>query len=112
MLVGFPIFGGERVTIRAGRAAHDVPLVVTGIPGGVVPCPIIGHRAFNGEEAPVIVGNDEEIRLGRAVVGHRIFCRVDLPLTDGRSAVGRNVFNTDRELMCEARPARPDVRLR
>jgi hypothetical protein len=71
-LVGCPIFGGERVTIRPGRTAHDVPLVVARIPGGVVPWPVVGHRAFDREEAPVMVGDDEEERLGRSVVGHGV----------------------------------------
>jgi hypothetical protein len=66
LLVGFSIFGGERFTIRAGRATHDVPLMVARIPGGFVPWPIVGHGAFDGEEALVMVGEDEEERLGRS----------------------------------------------
>jgi hypothetical protein len=50
--VGALVFGGERITIRAGRAANDVPVIVAGMPSGVVPRPDIGHRAFDGEEAP------------------------------------------------------------
>jgi hypothetical protein len=65
-LVGFPVSGGERVTIRAGRAIHDVPLMVARIPGGVIPWLVVGHQAFDGEEVPVMVGEDDEERLGRS----------------------------------------------
>jgi hypothetical protein len=47
-LVGFPIFRGERGTIRAGWVTHDLPVMVARIPGGGIPWPVVGHRAFDG----------------------------------------------------------------
>jgi hypothetical protein len=34
-------------------------LMVAGLAGGVVPRSVIGHRPFDGEHAPVMVGDDE-----------------------------------------------------
>jgi len=69
--VGALVFSGERITVQAGRAAHDVPLIVAGMPGSLVPWPDIGHRAFDGEEAPVMVDDNQEERLGQLRVGHQ-----------------------------------------
>lgn len=69
-LVGLPIFGGERVAIRAGWPALDVPLAVPGAAGGRLPRLILGHRPFDREEAPIVVGDDQEERSGLARVGH------------------------------------------
>ena len=42
-LVSLPEFGGELVTIRAGRATFDAPLVViTDVAGGGLPWAVIG----------------------------------------------------------------------
>jgi hypothetical protein len=68
--VGTLVFSGERITIWAGRAANDLTLIVAGMPGGLVPWPDVGHRAFDGEEASVMVDNDQKERLGRWRVGH------------------------------------------
>jgi hypothetical protein len=38
-------FGGERVSIRAGRTAHDAPAeLVASLASGILPGPVIGHR--------------------------------------------------------------------
>ena len=59
------ILGRQRVAIRSCRAARDAPLMlIPGIAGGGVPWPVVSHRPFDGEEAAVIVGDDEEERLG------------------------------------------------
>jgi hypothetical protein len=67
-LVGFPVSSGERITVRAGRSTHDVSLMVARIPGGVIPWPVADHQALDGEEARVMVGEDDEERQGRSVV--------------------------------------------
>ena len=36
-LVGGSIFGGERVTVRAGRAAHDLPPIIAGVSSTILP---------------------------------------------------------------------------
>jgi hypothetical protein len=56
-------FSGERVSVRAGRAAHDVPAeLVACMARGILPKLIVGHRAFDGKEPLIVVGNDEEER--------------------------------------------------
>ena len=63
----------ECVPIRAARAASDAMLMVAGFAGGVVPRSVIGHRPFDGEHAPVVVGDDEVEwggRLGWFIIGH------------------------------------------
>ena len=53
-------FGGERVTIRAGRTAHDLPLLaVAGVAGGRLPRLIVDHRTFHREDAQMVVGDDQ-----------------------------------------------------
>jgi hypothetical protein len=42
---------------RTGRAADDVALPVAGEGGGFVPGPVVGHRALDGEKAPVVVSS-------------------------------------------------------
>ena len=67
-LVGFTELGGELVMIRTGRPAHHVELaMIADMASEVVPGPVVSHRPFDGEEAAVIVGNDEEERLGWGV---------------------------------------------
>jgi hypothetical protein len=51
------VFGGERVTVRAGRAALNPPLIVAGIHGRILPRPVVGHRAFDAKEFPVVIGD-------------------------------------------------------
>jgi hypothetical protein len=65
-LVGFAELGGELVTLRTGRPAHNVELAMIADMASqfVVPGPVVSHRLFDGEEAAVIVGDDEEERLG------------------------------------------------
>jgi len=62
--------GGERVAVRPGRAAGDAAAErVAGMPGGVLPGLVVGHRAFDGEEALITVGDDEEERRRRLAAG-------------------------------------------
>src|SRR5428012_9156 len=68
--VGVVEVGGERVAIRAGWAAFDRPLMVAGIEGSVLPRPVVSHRAFDGKEPLVIIGDDQEGRFGSWGVGH------------------------------------------
>src|SRR5271166_590835 len=65
-LVSATILGRQLVAIGAGRAAYDAALMVTGEVGGLFPGPVVGHRAFDGKYAAVMVGDDEVERL----VGH------------------------------------------
>ena len=62
--VGALVVGGERVTIRGGRAALNSPLIVAGIHGRIPPRPVVGHRAFDAKEPLIVVGDDEEERRG------------------------------------------------
>jgi hypothetical protein len=59
-------FGDERVSIRAGWAAHDAPAeLVANMASGILPGLVVGHRTFNGKEPLIVVGDDEEKRCGR-----------------------------------------------
>jgi hypothetical protein len=49
----------ECVAIRAARAAHDAVVIVARLASGILPRPVIGHRAFDGEHAAVVVGDDQ-----------------------------------------------------
>jgi hypothetical protein len=72
--VGALVFGGERVSIRPGRSARDAPLVaVAGVSGGVVPGAVVGHRAFDGEDAPVVVAMIRKNGAGGGGAGMRHF---------------------------------------
>jgi hypothetical protein len=71
--VGALIVGGERITIRAGRAALDLPPIVVGISGAILPRPVVGHRAFDGKETLVEIGNDQEERLGGSLSDMRCY---------------------------------------
>jgi hypothetical protein len=62
--VGTAEFGGERVAIGSARTARDAVLVAAGKLGGGFPGPIVGHRTFDREDAAVVVGDDQEERLG------------------------------------------------
>ena len=66
--VSASVFSGERITIRAGRAALNPPLIIAGILGRIPPRPVVNHWAFDAEELPVEIGNDEEERWG--LFGH------------------------------------------
>jgi hypothetical protein len=41
--------------------------------GGFVPGSVVGHRAFDGEKSPIVVGDDEVERRGAIGVGHGLF---------------------------------------
>jgi hypothetical protein len=69
--VSASVFSGERITIRAGRAALNPPLIIAGILGRIPPRPVVNHWAFDAEELPVEIGNDEEERWG--LFGHGTF---------------------------------------
>lgn len=57
--------GGERVPITAGWAACYEPLMlIAGRPSRSFPGSIVGHWTLNGEDAPVVVNDDEEERGG------------------------------------------------
>jgi hypothetical protein len=58
------VFGGECVTILAGRAALNPPLIVAGIHGRILPRPVVGYRPFDAKEPLIVVGDDEEKRCG------------------------------------------------
>jgi len=63
--------GGEGVTVQAGWTADDVPLlIVAGMACGLVPSPVVGHRAFDAKEPPIVVGDDQEEWGRRFGVGH------------------------------------------
>ena len=68
------ILGCQRVAVGTGRAAGDLALMAAGLAGGCLPRPVVGHRAFDGEHAAVVVGDDEVERLAvRVVSGHEDF---------------------------------------
>jgi hypothetical protein len=46
---------------------------LAGVAGGGVPRAVVGHRAFDGEEAPVMVGDDQEERFAGSALGHGMF---------------------------------------
>ena len=76
-MMGVPKFGGERVAISAARTARDAVLVAAGKLGGGFPGPIVGHRTFDREDAAVVVGDDQEERLGRVgVIGDVIIMEI------------------------------------
>ena len=77
------ILGCQRVAIGTGRATHDAALLVAREGGGFVPGPVVGHRAFDGEKAPVVVGDDEEER--QRGIGLGIKVRRRAPPSAGRS---------------------------
>ncbi len=67
-------FEGERVSIWAGWATNNASMkLVTRMASGVVPGPVVGHRAFDAEEFPVAIGDDKEER--RQLLGHGISIR-------------------------------------
>ena len=49
----------ERVPIRASRPERDAPLMIAGVARGGLPGVIVGHRAFDGEPAAIVVGDDQ-----------------------------------------------------
>ena len=62
--VSASVFSGERITIRAGRAALNPPLIIAGILGRIPPRPVVGHRAFDAKEPLIVVGDDKEEQCG------------------------------------------------
>jgi hypothetical protein len=59
--VGFTELRGKQVSIRAGGAAADTPLMLAvGQPDGCMPRPIISHWTLDGKHATIEVGDDEE----------------------------------------------------
>jgi hypothetical protein len=61
---------GKLVPVRSDRAAHDASVkIITGMPGSVVPWPVVGHWAFNTKEPLIVIGDDEEKRCGWISVG-------------------------------------------
>jgi len=58
------VVGGEGVTIRIGRPALNPPLMAAGIRGRILPRPVVGHRAFNGKDTPVVIDDDEKDKAG------------------------------------------------
>jgi hypothetical protein len=58
--VGALVVGGERVTIRGGRAALNSPLIVAGIHGRIPPRP----SGLRRKRTLIVVSDDEEERLG------------------------------------------------
>jgi len=58
------VVGGEGVTIRIGRPALNPPLMAAGTRGRILPRPVVGHRAFNGKDTPVVIDDDEKERRG------------------------------------------------
>jgi hypothetical protein len=69
--VGAAVVGGERITIRAARAALNLPLIVAGIHGRILPWSVVGHRPFDGKETLIVVDDDEEKRPGLFGPGSR-----------------------------------------
>ena len=51
---------GDHVTIRPGWAANYATLLVACLAGGRLPRSVIDHWAFNGEDAPILVDDDQE----------------------------------------------------
>jgi hypothetical protein len=69
--------GSEGDPIRADWTADDLPLMmVTGMACGAFPRAVVGHRAFYGEEALVMVGDNEE-KLPRRIGIRRRFLSHD-----------------------------------
>ena len=68
--MGAGIFGSQLVAIDTGWAARDATLLVAGEGGGFFPRPVVGHWAFDGEHAAIVVADDEVERLVRIVSGH------------------------------------------
>ena len=62
---------GDHVTIRPGRPADYATLLVACLAGGRLPGPVIDHWALDGEDAPVLVNDDQEERSCRFVFVHR-----------------------------------------
>ena len=54
-------FGRERVSIRAGQAAHNARAKpVASMASGILPGPFIGPWPFDGKEPLIVVGDNEE----------------------------------------------------
>ena len=64
---------GERVAIRARRAALDMTLFFPRAAGGQIPRAVIGHRTLDAKQSRIEVGDNQEERLARVGVGHALF---------------------------------------
>jgi hypothetical protein len=53
------IRGRQRAAIGSGRAAGDAALMIAGFTSGVLPVPVVGHRAFDREHAAVVISYDQ-----------------------------------------------------
>ena len=72
-LVGATILRGQCVAIGAGGATYDAALVVSSVGGSFLPRSLIGHWAFDGEYATVVVGDNEVERLAGVIsTRHRL----------------------------------------
>jgi hypothetical protein len=66
-------FCGECISIWTRWAAYDAAAkIVPGVAGRVVPWLVVSHRAFDGKEPLIVIGDNEEERFARSVVGHRL----------------------------------------
>ncbi len=69
-VVGTPALGGESVPIRATGPTHDLPAAFTSAARGGLPRLVVRHRAFDGEHAKAVVGDDQEEWFDRSNVRH------------------------------------------
>src|SRR5512133_2118769 len=58
-LVLAPILGSQLVAVRTSWAACDLALMAAGLSGSRLPRLVVGHRAFDGEHAAAVVGDDQ-----------------------------------------------------
>jgi hypothetical protein len=64
--------GSEGTSVLAGWTTYNVPVeMVSRMACGAFPWAVVGHRAFDREEALVMVGNDEEKLPGRIGIRRR-----------------------------------------
>jgi hypothetical protein len=86
-------FAGERITIWTNPIALNLPLIIAGVPGRILPRLVVVHRTFDGEEALIVIDNDEEERRFKSSSeGARSYSRV----RDPNSALGGNVTLSQR----------------
>ena len=51
---------GDRITIRPTGAANNLTLLVACLAGGGLPGSVVGHWAFDGEDTPILVDDDQK----------------------------------------------------
>jgi len=61
---------GDRVTIPPAGAANNLALLVARLAGGGLPGSVVGHWAFDRENSPILVNDDQEERPRRFVIMH------------------------------------------